>query len=197
MLTIPRDTYLALVGMRSSTLDQRVRVGEAAWAFGVTERPAHGEYFHIDGAATILSNMLSRTCGLTLKQSAEAVREHGREPGSGWLELVTKAERWQGKIPRDRSHAGHRRRSLPAPTLAPVPHPARRDPQDHRRNRRLSLFFRLRFDCPRARCTEGKCQKCRHPIARETDDCEGRAWLRRVAARDRGLPTARRYARRP
>jgi hypothetical protein len=95
MLTIPRDTYLALVGMKSSTLDQRVRTGEAAWAFGVTERPTHGEYFVLDAVATILSSMLSRTCGLTLRQSTEVIRVKW-DP---WLELVTKAERWLKKYP--------------------------------------------------------------------------------------------------
>jgi hypothetical protein len=95
MLTIPRDTYLALVGMKSSTLDQRVRTGEIAWAFGVVERPSHGEYFVLDAVATILSSMLSCLCGLTLKQTTDGLRKHW----SGWLELVTKVERWQEKYP--------------------------------------------------------------------------------------------------
>jgi len=95
MLIIPRDQYLALVGMKSSTLDQRVRVGEAAFAFGVADRPTYGEYFVLDALATILSSMLSCLCGLTLKQTTNELRKHW----SGWLELVTKTERWMEKYP--------------------------------------------------------------------------------------------------
>jgi len=95
MLTIPRDQYLALVGMKSSTLDQRVRVGEAAFAFGVSERPTYGEYFHLDALATISSSMLNCLCGLTLKQACNGLRENW----SGWLELVTRVERWMEKYP--------------------------------------------------------------------------------------------------
>ena len=87
---LPRGDFLALVGMKSPTLDQRVLTGEAAFAFGC-QKPAHaGEYLALDAAAMLLSSMLNRLAGLELKAAADEVREHW----NGWLTLLTKAERF-------------------------------------------------------------------------------------------------------
>lgn len=93
--TRSRPEFLALTGVRSATLDQRVKVGEAAFAFGVERRPHVNEYPVLDALATILASMLNRLCGLTLKQACNEMREHWER----WLELVTKAERWREKYP--------------------------------------------------------------------------------------------------
>jgi len=93
MLTIPRDTYLALVGMKSSTLDQRVRVGEAAFAFGVTERPTYGEYFYIDAFAMILASMINCFTGLELKRTVSALRKQWDE----YLTVLVKTEHSPGE----------------------------------------------------------------------------------------------------
>lgn len=88
---VPRETFLALCQIKSSTLDQRTRVGETALALGC-ERPARpGWYLVLDGVAMILASVLNRRGGLQLKQSAEIVRERGED----WLLLLTKAERLQ------------------------------------------------------------------------------------------------------
>ena len=56
---LPRDQFLALVGVRSATLNQRVATGEAAFALGC-HKPAHiGEYFVLDAFAMILASMLN------------------------------------------------------------------------------------------------------------------------------------------
>jgi hypothetical protein len=86
---LPRGDFLALVGMKSPTLDQRVLTGEAAFAFGC-QKPAHtGEYLVLDAVAMLLSSMLNRLAGLELKAAADDVREHWKD----WLKLVTRAER--------------------------------------------------------------------------------------------------------
>ena len=95
LFDVPRETYLALCQIKSSTLDQRVRVGEAAFALGC-ERPARiGWYLLLDVIAMILASMLNCFCGLTLKQAVEEVRTHWQR----WLELVTRVEKWQEKYP--------------------------------------------------------------------------------------------------
>jgi hypothetical protein len=76
--------------VKSSTLDQRVMTGEAAFALGC-QRPAHtGEYLILDAVAMLLSSVLNRFAGLELKAAADAVREHWDD----WLTLVTKVERF-------------------------------------------------------------------------------------------------------
>jgi hypothetical protein len=73
--TTARGDFLALVGVKSSTLDQRVLTGEAAFALGC-QKPAHiGEYLVLDGPAMLLGSMLNRFAGLELKAAADAVRE--------------------------------------------------------------------------------------------------------------------------
>ena len=95
LFDVPRETYLALCRIKSSTLDQRVRVGEAAFALGC-ERPARiGWYLLLDVVAMILSSVLNHFTGLRLRQAAEVVREQWKD----WLELVTKAERWAEQHP--------------------------------------------------------------------------------------------------
>ena len=87
---VSRDEFLALVGVKPSTLYQRTFTGEAAFALGC-HKPAHvGEYLVLDAVAMILASMLNRFCGLELKSAAEEVRTNWE----AWLELVTKAERW-------------------------------------------------------------------------------------------------------
>jgi len=86
---ISRSDFLRLVGVKSSTLDQRVLTGEAAFALGC-HRPAHvGEYLVLDAVAMLVASMLNCFAGLDLKAAAGLVREHWQ----GWLTLVTKAER--------------------------------------------------------------------------------------------------------
>lgn len=88
--SISRPDFLGLVGVKSSTLDQRVLTGEAAFALGC-KKPAHtGEYLVLDAVAMLLSSMLNRFAGLGLKAAAETVQKHWE----GWLTLVTKAERF-------------------------------------------------------------------------------------------------------
>jgi hypothetical protein len=95
LFDVPRETFLALCRIKSSTLDQRVRVGEAAFALGC-ERPARvGWYLLLDVVAMILASMLNCFCGLSLKAAVNEVRTHWER----WLELVTRVERWQEKYP--------------------------------------------------------------------------------------------------
>jgi len=75
---LPRDQFLALVGVRSATLNQRVATGEAAFALGC-HKPAHiVEYLVLDAFAMILASMLNCFCGLTLKETAN---NHGGDDG--------------------------------------------------------------------------------------------------------------------
>jgi len=91
--TRTRSEFLALTGTRSATLDQRVKVGEAAFALGV-ERPAHiGEYLLLDAVAMILASMINRFTGLELKRAADIVRTHWDD----WLLLLTRAERFHSE----------------------------------------------------------------------------------------------------
>jgi len=74
----PGDQFLALVGVRSATLNQREATGEAAFALGC-HKPAHiGEYLVLDAFAMILASMLNCFCGLTLKETAN---NHGGDDG--------------------------------------------------------------------------------------------------------------------
>jgi len=87
---LSRGDFLRLVGVKSSTLDQRVLTGEAAFALGY-RKPAHiGEYLVLDAVAMLLGSMLNRRAGLELKAAVDAVRTNWE----GWLELLTKAERF-------------------------------------------------------------------------------------------------------
>jgi len=87
---ISRSDFLRLVGVKSSTLDQRVLTSEAAFALGC-QRPAHvGEYHPLDPVAMLLASMLNCFAGLELRVAADMVREHW----DAWLALVTKAERY-------------------------------------------------------------------------------------------------------
>ena len=49
------------------------------------------------GFAAILASILNCTCGLTLRQAADAVREHWKE----WLDLLVKVEDWAEHHPYD------------------------------------------------------------------------------------------------
>src|SRR5262249_40554035 len=85
---LTRDTFCALIQCKSTTLAQRMHVGEQAFAFGLT-KPAHvNEYQPLDGAAAILASMLNRWGGIDLKPSAEIVREHWPD----WLTLIIRVE---------------------------------------------------------------------------------------------------------
>jgi hypothetical protein len=87
---LSRDEFLRLLRLKSTTLDQRVLMGQAAFAFGC-QKPAHvGEYLVLDAVAMLLSSILNQRAGLELKPAADAVREHWE----GWLALVTKDERF-------------------------------------------------------------------------------------------------------
>jgi hypothetical protein len=92
---VPRETFLALCRIRSSTLDQRTRVHEAALALGCERTARVGWYLLLDCVAMILASVLNHFTGLQLRQAADVVREQWK----GWLELVTKAERWHEKYP--------------------------------------------------------------------------------------------------
>jgi len=95
LFDVPRESFLSLCRIRSSTLDQRTRCGETALALGC-ERPARaGWYLGLDAVAMISANMANHLGGLTLKQSAEVMRVEW-EP---WLKLATQAERWLEKYP--------------------------------------------------------------------------------------------------
>jgi hypothetical protein len=88
MLT--RTEFLALIGTRSATWDQRMKpeVGEAALAFGCS-KPAHvGEYPVLHAFAAILASMMNCFTGLSLKASVEIVRR----TWDGWLTLLIRAE---------------------------------------------------------------------------------------------------------
>ena len=88
LATVPRDTFLALIGTKSTTLAQRQHTGEAAFAFGV-EKPAHiGEYLYLDAYAAILASALNRVGGLQLKQAADIVRRTWDD----WLTLLIRVE---------------------------------------------------------------------------------------------------------
>jgi hypothetical protein len=93
LVTIPRDTFQALVRIKSTTLDQRVRTGEAAFALGIEKRPHTGEYLYLDAVAMILASMINCFTGLELKRAADIVRETW-DGDDGWLTLLTKAERF-------------------------------------------------------------------------------------------------------
>src|SRR5262245_12208408 len=92
---VPRETFLALCRIRSSTLDQRTRVHEAALALGCERTARVGWYLLLDCVAMILASVLNHFTGLQLRQAADEVRTHW----DGWLKLVTKAERWHEKYP--------------------------------------------------------------------------------------------------
>src|SRR5262249_45469448 len=49
----------------------------------------------LDVFAMILASILNCRCGLSLKAAVEVVREHW----SGWLDLISEAERWHEKYP--------------------------------------------------------------------------------------------------
>ena len=86
---LPRDEFLRLLILKSTTLDQRVLMGQAAFAFGC-RNPAHtGEYLPLDGVAMMLTSMLNAH-GVRLEVAAEAVRTYWDD----WLGLVTRAERY-------------------------------------------------------------------------------------------------------
>jgi hypothetical protein len=85
--TVPRDTFCALIGVKSATLSQRQYTGEQAFAFGLT-KPVHiNEYHYLDGAAAILASMMNRA-GLDLKPAADVVRERWDD----WLTLLIRVE---------------------------------------------------------------------------------------------------------
>jgi hypothetical protein len=89
-IAIAGTDFLALVGVKPSTQDQRVLTGEAAFALRC-EQPAHtGKYLYLDAVAMILAGMINCFTGLELKRAADAVREHWND----WLKLLTKAERF-------------------------------------------------------------------------------------------------------
>jgi len=95
LFDIPRETFLALCRIRSSTLDQRTRSGETALAFGC-ERPARaGWYLGLDVFAMILASIMNVQAGLQLKQAAAVVREEW----PAWTDLVTEVERWLERNP--------------------------------------------------------------------------------------------------
>src|SRR5215831_18457928 len=86
--TLPRDAFCALIGVKSTTLAQRMHTGEQAFAFGLS-KPAHvNEYQYLDGAAAILASMLNRWTGLDLKPSADIVRATWDD----WLTLLIRVE---------------------------------------------------------------------------------------------------------
>src|SRR5262249_60730532 len=90
LFDIPRETFLALCRIKSSTLDQRVRVGEAVFSFGC-ERPARpGWYLVLDAFAMILASIMNVQASLQLKQAVKVVREEW----PAWTDLVTETERW-------------------------------------------------------------------------------------------------------
>jgi hypothetical protein len=85
---VPRDDFLRLLGLKSTTLDQRVLMGQAAFAFGC-RNPAHvGEYLVLDAVAVgIVENL--NIHGVKLEDAANVVLRYWEE----WLTLVAKAER--------------------------------------------------------------------------------------------------------
>jgi len=87
---LSRTEFLALIGTRSVTWDQRMKpeVGEAALAFGC-RKPAHvGEYPALHAVAAILASMMNHFTGLELKRAADIVRHTWDD----WLTLVIRAE---------------------------------------------------------------------------------------------------------
>jgi len=85
--TVPRDSFCALIGVKSATLSQRQYTGEQAFAFGLT-KPVHiNEYHYLDGAAALLASMMNRA-GLDLKPAADVVRERWDD----WLTLLIRVE---------------------------------------------------------------------------------------------------------
>jgi hypothetical protein len=85
---LPRDEFLRLLILKSTTLDQRVLMGQAAFAFGC-RNPAHtNEYLVLHAVAMMLVSMLNAH-GLKLEDAADVVLQFWEE----WLTLVTKAER--------------------------------------------------------------------------------------------------------
>src|SRR5262245_1645753 len=95
LFDIPRETFLHLCRIRSSTLDQRTRSGETALALGCERTARIGWYLVLDAVAMIAASMANHLCGLTLKQSADVMRKHWDQ----WSPLVTQAERWLEKYP--------------------------------------------------------------------------------------------------
>ena len=88
MQTLDRETFLALIQTKSTTLAQRQHVGEQALAFGLS-KPAHvNEYCYLDGAAALLASMMNRWAGLQLKEAADIVRRSWDD----WLTLLIRAE---------------------------------------------------------------------------------------------------------
>jgi len=86
--TIPRDTFCALIDVKSTTLSQRQYTGEQAFAFGLS-KPAHlNEYLYLDAAAALLASMLNCFGGLELKHAANIVRQTWDD----WLTLLIRAE---------------------------------------------------------------------------------------------------------
>jgi hypothetical protein len=88
LTTIPRETFLALIQCKSTTLAQRQHTGEAAFAFGLT-KPAHiNEYPYLHAFAAILASAINRVGGIDLKPSAEIVRSTWPD----WLTLLIRIE---------------------------------------------------------------------------------------------------------
>lgn|SRR5215831_4345115 len=86
--TIPRETFCALIQIKSTTLSQRQHTGEQAFAFGLS-KPAHiNEYLLLDAFAAILASAINRIGGLDLKPSADIVRSKWDD----WLTLLIRAE---------------------------------------------------------------------------------------------------------
>jgi hypothetical protein len=85
---LDRETFLALIQTKSTTLAQRQHTGEAAFAFGLTKPPHINEYQYLDAAAAILASMLNLWARLELKHAAEIVRTHWDD----WLTLLIRAE---------------------------------------------------------------------------------------------------------
>jgi hypothetical protein len=92
--TRSRSEFLALIGTRSATWDQRMKpeVGEAALALGC-RKPAHiGEYLLLDACAALLASMLNRA-GLELRVAAEIVRQRWDD----WLTLLIRVEHFHAE----------------------------------------------------------------------------------------------------
>jgi hypothetical protein len=88
LTTIPRETFLALIQAKSTTLAQRIHTREAAFAFGLTKPPHTNEYLYPDAFAAILASAINRVGGIDLKPAAEIVRERWPD----WHTLLTRAE---------------------------------------------------------------------------------------------------------
>src|SRR5262245_45797680 len=86
--TIARETFCALIQVKSTTLAQRMHTGEQAFAFGLRKPPHMNEYQPLDGFAAILASALNRWGRIDLKPSAEIVRSAWDD----WLTLIIRAE---------------------------------------------------------------------------------------------------------